>query len=62
MKRSEIPKFGPLQGVNVVCAGIATAGPYAASLMSDFGASVINIENSFMPDTGRAASGAAFAQ
>lgn len=50
MKLADIPKFGPLQGVYVVFSGMAIAGPYAASLMADFGASVIQIENSHNPD------------
>lgn len=62
MKSSDIPKFGPLAGVKVVCAGTAVAGPYAASLMSDFGADVIYIESTLAPDAGRAAYGGMFKQ
>ncbi|CDX03578.1 L-carnitine CoA-transferase [Desulfitobacterium sp. LBE] len=62
MKRAEIPQFGPLQGVRVICAGLATAGPYAATMMSDFGAEVINIESAVVPDQSRAAGGSAFKQ
>ncbi|HBR08423.1 MAG TPA: bile-acid-CoA hydrolase [Clostridiales bacterium] len=56
MKTSEIPKsgIGPLQGVNVLLSGSATAGPYAATMMSDFGANVIDMESAIMPDTSRA--------
>lgn len=45
MKRSDIPAFGPLQGLKVVHASVSIAGPYCASLMADMGADVIWIEN-----------------
>lgn len=41
----EIPKFGPLSGVKVVNASASIAGPFAASLMADWGADVIWVEN-----------------
>lgn len=39
------PDFGPLSNVKVVCAGVSTAGPFAATMMSDFGADVITVES-----------------
>lgn len=62
MKSSEIPKFGPLAGVNVVCAGMATAGPFAASLMADFGGNVVFVESTLAKDSSRAAAGACWEQ
>jgi len=53
MKRSEIPKFGPLEGLRVMTIGQAVAGPFAGTLMSDFGAQVIHVESTFMKDAGR---------
>ena len=57
MKITDIPKegIGPLQGLKVVVAGGATAGPFAGTMMSDFGASVIHIESPAMFDTNRLA-------
>ncbi len=57
MKKSEIPKFGVLEGVKVVHATLSTAGPFAAELMADFGADVLWIENSAMTDFARGGSG-----
>lgn len=37
--------FGPLQGVTVVDIGTMIAGPFTATLMADFGATVIKIEH-----------------
>ncbi|HEY3423474.1 MAG TPA: CoA transferase [Negativicutes bacterium] len=50
MKSSEIPKFGPLSGVKVLSAGMNIAGPYAASMMADFGADVIFLESPVVKD------------
>lgn len=44
---------GPLLGVKVLLSGIATAGPFAAGMLSDFGADVIHIENIKSPDPSR---------
>ncbi|SHN88268.1 CoA transferase [Desulfitobacterium chlororespirans] len=60
MKSTEIPKFGPLAGVKVVSVGMSVAGPYAPSLMADFGADVIFIENPAAPDVCRQAPGSSF--
>ena len=45
MRRTDIPQFGPLQGVKVVHSSISIAGPFCAQLMADMGADVIWIEN-----------------
>ena len=51
------PDFGPLAGVRVVYSGQATAGPFTAQLMADFGADVLWIENPAVPDLSRAGRG-----
>ena len=43
------PKFGPLQGMRVVQTVSLIAGPFAGTMMADFGAEVIHVEN---PGTG----------
>jgi len=45
VKRNEIPDFGVMRGINVVCTGAAYAGPAAATLMGEIGANVIHVEN-----------------
>lgn len=45
MRRDEIPEFGVMRGVNVVCTGVAYAGPAAVTLMAEIGANVIHVEN-----------------
>ena len=45
MRSEEVPTFGVLQGVNVLCCGTAIAGPFAATLMGEQGANVIHLEN-----------------
>jgi Predicted acyl-CoA transferases/carnitine dehydratase len=60
MKSFDIPKFGPLTGVKVISVGMSVASPYAGSLMADFGADVIFVENPFAPDMLRQAPGAVF--
>ncbi|WP_411705992.1 CoA transferase [Edaphovirga cremea] len=44
------PAFGPLAGVKVLVSGVAYAGPFAASLMADYGAEVLSIESTVAPD------------
>lgn len=50
MKQSEIPKFGNLQGVQVLSVGASIAGPVACSLFAEQGADVIQIESTLAPD------------
>ena len=45
MNPFEIPEFGPLSGVKVIISGLTVAGPFAASMMADFGADVIYVES-----------------
>ena len=51
MKRSEIPVFGPLQGVKVVSVVNNVAGPILAGFYGEMGAQVTYVENSNAPDT-----------
>ncbi len=44
-----IPRFGPLSGIRVLLNGTVVAAPFAATMMSDFGAEVIALER---PKTG----------
>jgi L-carnitine CoA-transferase len=44
------PDFGPLAGLRVVHSGQALAGPFASSMMADFGADVLWIENPLTPE------------
>lgn len=44
------PNFGALEGVKVLVSGVAYAGPFAASLMADYGAEVLSIESTIAPD------------
>lgn len=44
------PAFGALHGVKVMVSGVAYAGPFAASLMADYGAEVLSIESTVAPD------------
>jgi L-carnitine CoA-transferase len=44
------PDFGPLAGVRVVHSGQALAGPFASSMMADFGADVLWIESPLTPE------------
>ena len=45
--------FGPLAGVRVINAGSSIAGPFATSLMADWGADVIWVENPKVPELTR---------
>ena len=51
-----VPEFGPLSGVKVIISGISYAGPFAATLMGDYGADVLCIESSKAPDMVRGGS------
>lgn len=46
-----IPEFGPLKGMRVLCSGSLVAMPFAATMMADFGAEVIQIERPGVGDT-----------
>ena len=48
-----IPEFGPLRGIRVIGAGSLIAMPFAATMMADFGAEVIQIERPRIGDTYR---------
>lgn len=43
--KTNVPKFGVLEGVKVVHATQSAAGPFAAALMADWGAEVVWVEN-----------------
>jgi crotonobetainyl-CoA:carnitine CoA-transferase CaiB-like acyl-CoA transferase len=45
--------FGPLTGMRVLCNGTINAAPFAATMLSDFGAEVIQIERPNIGDPGR---------
>jgi L-carnitine CoA-transferase len=45
VKKSEVPQFGLLSGLKCVNAALSTAGPWASSLMAEWGADVVWIEN-----------------
>lgn len=45
MKTSELPAFGPLQGVRVINLTQAIAGPFACGMFADLGAEVIGVES-----------------
>ena len=50
---NDVPKFGLLSGIKVLSTGSAYAGPYAATVMAENGATVIQAESSIVPDTAR---------
>jgi len=52
-KIADIPEFGPCSGIKVIVVAPSVAGPFAASLFADFGASVISIENPQIPEMSR---------
>ena len=58
-KKTDIPNFGPLNGVRVVHCSQSLAGPFAASLMADLGADVIWVEGAVGQDVSRIAPGMA---
>ena len=49
-KSTDIPAFGPLQGVKVISSGTSYAGPFAGILMAEMGADVIKMESTKAPD------------
>ncbi|MBQ9663077.1 MAG: CoA transferase [Oscillospiraceae bacterium] len=46
-----VPEFGPFAGMRVVCSGSLVAMPFAATMLADFGAEVIQIERPGVGDT-----------
>ncbi|MGD9809514.1 MAG: CoA transferase [Deferribacterales bacterium] len=50
MKKNEMPVFGNLQGIKVLSASSAIAGPFSAGMFSEQGADVIQIESVKSPD------------
>ena len=46
-----IPEYGPFAGMRVVCSGSLIAMPFAATMLADFGAEVIQIERPGVGDT-----------
>lgn len=46
-KRSDIPQFGLLSGVKVLCSAVSVAGPYAGSMYAANGADVIWLESPY---------------
>ena len=46
-----IPEYGPLAGMRVICAGSLIAVPFAATMLADFGAEIIQIERPGVGDT-----------
>ena len=49
-KSEEIPDFGLLHGVKVLSTGTVAAEPYAATLMAEHGADVVQVENARSPE------------
>lgn len=49
----DLPEYGVLSGVKVVHATMAQAAPFGVSFLADYGADVIWIENSRIPDVRR---------
>jgi len=48
---SSVPAFGQLQGLKVLSCGSVVAQPYAALMMAENGATVIQLESTIAPDT-----------
>jgi len=44
------PDFGPLSGVRIVYSGVAIAGPWASTVLAEFGADVLWLENAAAPE------------
>lgn len=42
--RRIVPRFGPLRGIRVLDTGRVVAGPWAATILGDFGAEIIHVE------------------
>jgi len=52
-KTTDVPNFGQLAGLKVLSTGTVVAAPYAAMLMAENGATVIQVESTIAPDTCR---------
>ena len=50
---SMIPEYGPLSGIRVLLSGSVVAAPFAATMLSDFGAEVIALERPGKGDVAR---------
>ena len=49
MPFGQFPKFGVLSSVKVLMTGTNIAGPFAASIMAEMGAQVVQVESPNMP-------------
>ena len=49
MPFGQFPKFGVLSSVKVLMTGTNIAGPFAASIMAEMGAQVVQVESQNMP-------------
>ena len=56
-KRKDLPQAGMLQGLKVLCSGVAMVVPGAAAILAEMGADVIQVENSLIMDIPRANGG-----
>ncbi|MCR5785913.1 MAG: CoA transferase [Eubacterium sp.] len=52
--QSIVPEYGPLSGIRVLLNGSVVAAPFAATMLSDFGAEVIALERPGKGDVARA--------
>lgn len=59
MAFDQFPKFGVLSDVKVVMTGVNIAGPFAATMMAEMGAQVIQVEPPNMPSSQRGTYGQA---
>ena len=59
MAFDQFPKFGVLSDVKVVMTGVNIAGPYAATMMAEMGAQVIQVESPNLPSSQRGTYGQA---
>ncbi|MCR4842185.1 MAG: CoA transferase, partial [Eubacterium sp.] len=48
-----VPEYGPLAGIRVLLSGSVVAAPFAATMLSDFGAEVIALERPGKGDVAR---------
>lgn len=57
MPFGQFPEFGVLSSVKVLMTGTNIAGPFAASIMAEMGAQVVQVESPNMPCQTRTAKG-----